>query len=138
MEGEMMKNIIKRLEAIKTGELIFGGSIFDDELADIIERLSKQNDTQYIVNLQCIISGHETTIAKLNNKIKVMKQNKDTGTLDDPLALAILFHHTYERLALGHDYITREGTRIFNPESKNGKLMVATCTEIIKMIKEEN
>jgi hypothetical protein len=105
MEGEMMKNIIKRLEAIKTGELIFGGRAFDDELADIIEGLSKQ---------------------------------KSAGTLDDPLALAILFHHTYERLALGHDYITREGTRIFNPESKNGKLMVATCTEIIKMIKEEN
>ena len=49
----------------------------------------------------------------------------------DPLALAILFHHTYERLAPSIGYDTRTETRIFDPESKNGKLMVAVCREIL-------
>lgn len=55
--------------------------------------------------------------------------------LDDPLAMAVLFHVTYERLAGGHHYMTRR--RIFDPESPNGKLMIATCAEVQKAIREE-
>lgn len=58
--------------------------------------------------------------------------------LEDPLTLAILFHHTYERLSTNLGYDTRVETRIFNPESPNGKLMIATCAEIQKAIKEDN
>lgn len=57
--------------------------------------------------------------------------------LTDPLALAILFHVTYEKLAPQKGYETRTETRIFNPESANGKLMIATCEEIQKIIREE-
>lgn len=48
----------------------------------------------------------------------------------DPIALAVLFHVTYERLSAAFNYQTRTETRIFDPESSNGKLMIATCTEI--------
>lgn len=48
-----------------------------------------------------------------------------------PLELAIWFHDTYERLAPSHGYETRLETRNFDPESKNGKLMVAVCTELL-------
>jgi hypothetical protein len=57
--------------------------------------------------------------------------------LDDPLALAILFHVTYERLSFEHNYQTRLETRVFDPESNNGKLMIATCAEIQKAIKND-
>jgi hypothetical protein len=50
---------------------------------------------------------------------------------DDALSLAIMFHHTYERLAPSKGYDTRTETRIFDPESPNGKLMVATCQAIL-------
>lgn len=49
-----------------------------------------------------------------------------------PLELAILFHETYERLAPTIGYETRKDTRLFDPESKNGKLMVAVCGAILE------
>jgi hypothetical protein len=53
--------------------------------------------------------------------------------INDPLELAILFHQTYERLAPSKA-TTRTRKRIFDPESPNGKLMVAVCTEILPHI----
>lgn len=61
-----------------------------------------------------------------------------TDYLTDPLALAVLFHATYERLAPNSGYQTRQETRIFDPESANGKLMIATCAEIQKAIREDS
>lgn len=46
------------------------------------------------------------------------------------LALARLFHETYERLAPQFGYTTRPETREFDPESPNGKLMTAVCAAI--------
>lgn len=57
--------------------------------------------------------------------------------LNDPLALAVLFHVTYEKLAPQNGYETRTETRVFDPESANGKLMIATCAEIQKAICED-
>src|SRR6185369_1322257 len=48
--------------------------------------------------------------------------------------LAILFHETYERLAPSFGYETRPDTKAFDPESPNGKLMIAVCEEILKSI----
>lgn len=55
----------------------------------------------------------------------------------DPLALAVLFHVTYESLSAEFNYVTRTETRIFDPESANGKLMIAVCAEIQKAQTEE-
>lgn len=48
-----------------------------------------------------------------------------------PLQLAVTFHNTYERLAPQFGYETREDTKQFDSNSKNGRLMVAVCTEIL-------
>lgn len=56
--------------------------------------------------------------------------------LTDPLALAVLFHHTYEKLAPESGYETRKETRVFDPESPNGRLMIAVCAEIQKVLVE--
>ena len=50
------------------------------------------------------------------------------------LELAILFHETYERLAPEFGYETREDTKQFDPDSKNGKLMIAVCGEVNERI----
>lgn len=47
------------------------------------------------------------------------------------LDLAILFHVIYERKSSEFNYVTRVDTRIFDPESSNGKLMIAVCEEIL-------
>lgn len=47
--------------------------------------------------------------------------------------LARRFHDIYERLAPQFGYETRVDTREFDPLSKNGKLMVATCTELMSI-----
>jgi hypothetical protein len=45
--------------------------------------------------------------------------------------LARFFHDTYERLAPAFGYSTREDTKNFDPESLNGRLMIAVCEEIL-------
>lgn len=49
-----------------------------------------------------------------------------------PLELAIVFHETYERLAPSFGYETRPDTKQFDPTSKNGRLMVAVCGELLE------
>lgn len=45
---------------------------------------------------------------------------------------ARLFHETYERLAPQFGYETRKETKQFDPNSANGRLMIAVCNEIIQ------
>ena len=51
------------------------------------------------------------------------------------LKLAILFHETYERLAPSFGYETRDDTKKFDETSKNGRLMVAVCGEVLSALK---
>lgn len=44
--------------------------------------------------------------------------------------LARKFHETYERLAPNFGYETRTETRVFDPTTPNGKLMIAVCTDL--------
>ena len=53
----------------------------------------------------------------------------------DEVKLAKLFHQVYEDLALSFGYKTRSGTKEFDENSKNGKLMIATCKAILPEIK---
>ncbi len=55
----------------------------------------------------------------------------------EALQLAQLFHETYERLAPAFGYNTRSKTRVFKPISRNGKLMIAVCTEILEKLQNE-
>jgi hypothetical protein len=45
--------------------------------------------------------------------------------------LAEMFHERYERLAPHFGYETRKETRVFDPASNNGRLMIAVCDEIL-------
>ena len=57
--------------------------------------------------------------------IRLMKENNWRE-------LAERFHDTYERLAPNFGYETREDTKSFDPESKNGKLVIAVCEQVMK------
>ena len=46
-------------------------------------------------------------------------------------ALAREFHDVYERMAPNFGYETRQDTRQFDPETPNGRLMIAVCGDII-------
>jgi hypothetical protein len=48
-----------------------------------------------------------------------------------PEGLALVFHETYERLAPHFGYETRADTKVFDAASKNGRLMVAVCGELL-------
>lgn len=50
---------------------------------------------------------------------------------------AKLFHDTYERLAPSFGYETRKDTKKFNPNSKNGKLMLEVCSIVLSQQKQE-
>lgn len=45
--------------------------------------------------------------------------------------LARQFHEAYERLAPKFHYATRPASRMFDPESSNGQLMIAVCAELL-------
>jgi hypothetical protein len=49
--------------------------------------------------------------------------------------IARLFHDTYERLAPEYNYTTKKDTRVFDPESNNGKLMIAVAGEVEQAIR---
>jgi len=48
------------------------------------------------------------------------------------LAVAKQFHDIYERLASEHGYVTRTETRQFDPDSPNGRLMIAVSKTILE------
>jgi hypothetical protein len=82
-----------------------------------------------------------TAISKPNNGFtgKSADNNSLTGggtpyreCTGSALALAKQFHDTYERLAPSFGYETRPETRVFDPDSANGRLMIAVCKEIIE------
>jgi DNA invertase Pin-like site-specific DNA recombinase len=50
---------------------------------------------------------------------------------------ARLFHDTYERLAPQFGYTTRTDTREFNPDSPNGRLMIAAISAVADQFREE-
>jgi len=52
-----------------------------------------------------------------------------------PERLAYMFHKEYERMAPLFGYETRLETKEFDKDSENGKLMIATCEEIIHQIR---
>ena len=74
------------------------------------------------------------------NKNDVLKQLQSYKDREDkareilPLDLAIYFHETYERLAPSFGYETREETKQFENNSKNGMLMVAVCEVILNKL----
>jgi len=49
--------------------------------------------------------------------------------------MALLFHTTYETLAPKYGYETRKDTKVFDPESKNGQLMIEVCDIVGNQIK---
>ena len=51
--------------------------------------------------------------------------------------LAKTFHEVYEKLAPAYGYETNKETRIFDKNSRNGKLMIATCEGILNMLDSE-
>ena len=54
-----------------------------------------------------------------------------------PEQIAELFHDTYKRLAPEFGYETRADTKQFDPDSKNGKLMVATCAAVLAHVRSK-
>jgi hypothetical protein len=49
----------------------------------------------------------------------------------DPEYCARIFHSEYERLAPKFGYDTRPETKLFDPDSPNGKLMTAVCDSVL-------
>lgn len=47
--------------------------------------------------------------------------------------IAEMFHFFYEEMAPDFGYETREDTKEFDPESPNGRLMIAVCRKLVDM-----
>lgn len=74
---------------------------------------------------------------RIAQSVEQLPADKGVGALKKTVrqfeaqCLAEQFHETYERLAPQFGYETREDTRAFDPESANGRLMIAVCRELI-------
>ena len=51
--------------------------------------------------------------------------------------IARQFHEVYERLAPLIGYETRTDTKVFDPQSQNGRLMIAVCAEVVGELERE-
>lgn len=49
-----------------------------------------------------------------------------------PERLARLFHETYERKAPLFGWETHKESRVFDPDSPNGRLMIEVCREVLR------
>ena len=104
--------------------------------ASLARRLERQRDA-YAYTLRVILksAGQHVSdaIRHTHPELAGNEKSPDAGTTENSaLDLASRFHETYERLAPQYGYETRLDTRAFDPASKNGKLMVAACAEIIE------
>lgn len=83
----------------------------------------------------CIIHGHYWS-----GQCPVCTENASLSesppTPSSALELAIRFHEAYERLAPRFGYETKPETREFDPQTPNGRLMIAVCREIIEQNKD--
>ena len=61
----------------------------------------------------------------------------EPNNIDKIIEWAKLFHDTYESLAGQFGYETRIDTRVFNPESDNGKLMIAVCDKVLTQFEKD-
>jgi hypothetical protein len=78
-------------------------------------------DAVYMGDIDAALAEIEKTTAET----PVEPQPAATG-----LEMAMRFHETYERLAPSFGYETRADTKAFDPESANGRLMIAVCAEV--------
>lgn len=74
---------------------------------------------------------HSAEAFRLKREIIEKYAPRSTRQPSDAFELAMAFHRIYERLAPYHGYETKEETRHFDPASTNGKLMLATCEELL-------
>lgn len=65
--------------------------------------------------------------AMLDERMERRKADEAIDMDDVAVAFARYMHNTYEQLAPSFGYETRTDTRDFDPESANGKLMIAVC-----------
>lgn len=92
----------------------------------IIISLSEETDRAFIICSPDCLKRAEPPIYRITRTPLQKLDEVDT------LELAIMFHHTYEKFAPDVGYDTRKETRIFDPQSPNGKLMLKVCEEIKK------
>lgn len=59
------------------------------------------------------------------------------AAVQEAARVAVLFHEAYEKLAPNFGYETRPDTKVFDPESANGRLMIATCGEVLRALAEQ-
>ena len=52
-------------------------------------------------------------------------------------SLARRFHDAYERLAPQFGYETRPDTKVYDPDTPNGRLMAAVCVEVMAEFTEQ-
>ena len=71
---------------------------------------------------------------ELEQQLQAYKDKEDKIKATTPLELAIMFHDTYEELAPKFNYETREETRQFDNNSKNGMLMVEVCEVVLNKL----
>jgi hypothetical protein len=80
------------------------------------------------------IAPEQTEPLDLPNDPTIWTGRKRTAATEPeakPIELALTFHRYYEELAPRFGYETRTETRQFDPNSSNGRLMIAVCEKIL-------
>lgn len=82
--------------------------------------------------IQCVTDLQRMGDNAYLDRVKVTRIGyEEAHNVGDAEALARKFHKYYEGLAHVFGYQTRKDSRNFDPDSKNGKLMIAVCEKIL-------
>jgi hypothetical protein len=129
-------NIVLGLE--DEGDRVYLGSTNDaDELSELDAKLTDCGNELFMPwshgdDLYADLRELRTENARLR---EALRQPAPTDLSAAGESLAREFHERYGRLAPQFGYETREETRQFDPESPNGRLMIAVCCEIVAALR---
>src|SRR5690606_41919550 len=96
-------------------------------------------DTEILLNKFDDFNNEENIIEPFTDNYYKLKKWLTTigGQLEPPVSgqqLAEQFNNLYEELAPQFGYKTKEESKIYSPESNNGKLMIAVSEQILKWL----
>ena len=93
-------------------------------MSDLIKQIDEERYAYRLYGFD----GSSTDLVLADCKAEIERLSKPISAV----AMAEQFHEAYERLAPEYGYVTREETKIFNPDSPNGQLMIAVCSEVCR------
>lgn len=103
---------------------------WERDALDTVLAAAARSEAGAVVENHKVLSAKEIEVTKNQDNINRPADEAPIAT-PDARDIARKFHNAYERLAPAFGYETRSDTKVFDPASDNGRLMIAVIGEVV-------